>query len=398
MRVTTRIPSPSRAAGLGKIDESLRNGILPGKLEINDSITISDGSDRIAEYKEKTLGRNVRSLVGGITFAIPAAVLGVAGMPSNPLLGAALGAGIGLALHWDADLKDMKGEIEVVHGQVSESRSWHGEIGNHLTKPQELRTILHATGVLGDRVLPNPETTFTGEQDSKVVEDLESYKEQLQELADDRRLLAELGGKTRYGQDALQLVDAATARELLTRGRPVEVVTVDRINDSDHTLSKSAYSSSYSEKTVEAYSYTDRKLNFRLHTIASPQDLECCDEGDGLPDTTVGVPTGQSNFSQTVYKSEGQATRHRSRKENALNIEQKASRTGSAKGNGQTGAVIRTIRNMVNPSTVGYTIAGAAVGALIGIPGLVAGASATVAGTAGHFVGRAMVARAAKEH
>jgi hypothetical protein len=318
-------------------------------------------------------------------------------VPGNPLLGAAVGAGVGLAIYWDANHRDDSGIVYVERDGQREQREWIGQPENFVKTPAEMRTVLHATGVLGDRVIPKAQTTALGQAQSQILEEVDSHKLILQKLSKERRLLANLGAKTRYGKDALQLITAAAARELMSRGKSVVLLSLGEIKDTDHNLTTSTYSQAFSKKLVEAYQYTERTFDYELRTLKEPKDLLEVPEGQGLPDTTDGIPTEGSSFTQTIYKSEEQAARELNRK-----LDKTQSRFAEAMVGRQESKkdqpFARTLKAMVNPSTVGYTAVGALLGATVGsgVPGLDPGAAATIGGVIGHFAGRAAVSRAVK--
>lgn len=156
-------------SSLARLDQQLAKGEVPRGLHvlegtegrdsqilteaIEDSVSLTDGADRIETYNQGATGRIVRSSIAGAMVAAPGALLGVVGVPGNPMLGAVLGVGVGLALHWDANHKDDRGLISLTLDGESTIREWRGQPENHIKTPAELRTILHSTGILGDQIL-----------------------------------------------------------------------------------------------------------------------------------------------------------------------------------------------------------------------------------------------------
>lgn len=410
---STQIRTQAPLSPLAKLDKELASGVLPEDVYIRDAagsqdaevfseakagaIKLSDGSEKIEDWRSGVWGRRALSTAGGLALAAPGALLGTVGVPGNPVLGAAIGAGVGLAIHWDNIHRDDTGLITFEHNGEVTKKEWEGFPQNHTKTPEELHTILHSTGVLGDRVQVVAEPKIEGEIKTEILAALEEHKTSLNQLAKERRLLANLGGETRYGKEALQTIDARTARELLSRGKSVEVVSVENLNDEDHNLTSRTYFEAYSKKFVESYSYTARDFDYKLQTIESPEDLELVQDGEGLPDTTAGVPAEGDHFTQTVYKSKGKAHRFRLKDGDEKQSRFREAMLGSAKPQSNRG-LAGSLKSMVDPSTVGYTAAGAILGAAAGsgIPGLDPGAAATIGGVVGHFVGRSAVKRAAK--
>lgn len=386
------------------VDANLSQGVVPADVYVdlvNKELTNqpSPGTIQLTDRGQAVKKERVRLGVLNLTlvpaFVAPGALLGLSAFPSNPLVGAAMGAGIGLAMVAD-NAAQSKGKVLIEHDGQKTDREWYGTPSNFQKTPQELRTLLHSTGVLGDRVeIVPPE--LEGTPKPELLSAVEQQRQPLLALAKQRRLLADFGGKSRYGQAALQQIDAVMARELLGRGKPVHVVTVKSVEDTPHQLTSEAHSGVHHQKNVESHFYLERKLDYQLQRIDDPAQLQKVPEGKGLPESTAGLPRDLTSFTQTVYQREEKGGRTIVKDSDQRHSSLKEVLVGDTKVNRPAQATA-ALRSMVDPSTRGYVIAGAVAGAVAGmaVPGLDPAVGLTLGGFGGHFVGRAAVARTAE--
>lgn len=341
-------------------------------------------------------GRIARALVGAPMFMTPGAMLGYLGMPGYPALGVAVGAGVGLAMLYDVMNRE-KGQVSIESSLGESSRTWYGSPETYNKTPEEMRLVLHAKGALGDRVLPAQVPTFSKAQKPELLAELEQHKADLKSLSDQRRLLADLGGKTRYGKPALQIVGAGVARELLSRGRSVHLIDADKVEETIKSFKTEAYSGTNDKKALESYSYTESSFGFRLTEISAPGELAEAKDGRGLPENFYGVPMNETKFSKNIYMGQNKAERDRT-KEDVISTSKTETILGKGTQN-KDSHLMSSIRSMVDPSTRGFAITGAALGACAGfaVPGIDPAAAITLGGVAGHFVGRAAVGRAVEK-
>lgn len=337
-----------------------------------------------------------RSLVGAPLFLAPGAMLGYVGMPGYPLVGAAVGAGVGLAMLYDVINRD-RGEVEVNSSVGEGTRTWWGTPENYEKTPQEQHLILNASGALGDRVVPVQNYIPPGGSDPQLLRELDSHKERLKALGSERRLLADLGGKTRYGQPALQLIDAGAARELMSRGQSVHLIDCDEVSEVVKRFQSESHSGTHDKKAVESYSYTESSFSYRLQELRTPTDLHEAGDGKGLPENFLGVPRDSNRFSKNTRFGQAKADRVREGKDDKTT----ESHSQTVIGPGEIkkdSALLNSIRSMTDPSTRGYAIAGGVLGMCAGlaVPGVDPACAATLGGVAGHFVGRVSVAKAAR--
>ena len=394
---------------LGRVDEALSQGELPQDIFLQQddesgglSLVSRSGPGAVpldgnrSGVKNARNGTLARSLAGAPLFMAPGAMLGYVGMPGYPVLGAAVGAGVGLAMLYDVINRD-RGEVEVNSSAGEGSRSWWGTPENYEKTPQEQHLILNATGVLGDKVVPVQNFVPQGASDPQLLEELDSHKERLKALSSERRLLADLGGKTRYGKPALQLIDAGAARELMGRGRSIHLLDRGEVAQEVKSFKSESHSGIHDKKALESYSYTETSFSYRLQELKTPTDLERIAEGEGLPENFHGVPRDENRFSKNTRFGQAKADRVRHGRDDKVTKSHSETAVGEP-ATRKDSAFINSIRSMTDPSTRGYAIAGGVLGACAGmaVPGIDPACAATLGGVAGHFVGRASVAKAAR--
>ena len=392
---------------VAELDQSLAAGTVPEDIFVMPSrggrgsevvrgntpgaIPLQDGSESVKDARGR---ERLAKIALAPAMMLPGAMLGSLGVPGSPLVGAAVGAGIGLAFALDTG-NEFRGKVKVDHDGEKGEKPWY-RVGGYEKNGQELHTILHAKGVLGDRVVPVAEKALEGTPSAEAYRAVAPFKGELKTLADERRLLADLGGETRYGKPALQLVNAGTAREFLARGKSVHVVDVEDIREKAHHLNTEAFTGDGSTVSAESFQYTEREIRYSLQEIRNPEQLKELKEGTGLPDSTPGLARDESCFTQTVYNRHERGNRTVSKgHDNQNQTLEEVLRGGTNYEGPRTSPVSGALRNMVDPSTKGYAVTGAVLGAAAGmaIPGMEAAVGATLGGVAGHFVGRAAVKR-----
>lgn len=404
-------PTPTSAqTPAGKLDSELSAGRIPKDIYVDFVQNVVEGKPENGlalpvNFRQQSVKDARRRNLVSTAFlapmtATPGALLGSMAFPHAPFVGAAVGAGIGVAvaLDWGSEFH---GTVKVESEGEVKQREWYGNPENFQREPSELKTIFHATGVLGDKVEPVA-FEVKGDADPETMRQLATHKDTLQTLARERRLVADLGGQTKYGKPALQLVDQIQARDLLARGNTVQVVNVVKSEDIEHKLTTDASSGIHNKKALREYSYTEKHLSYQLQPIERPEELSHIAEGKGLPESVVGVPGNEHDFSQVVYRKDESAGRTISKdpdgkKRDESNQSLQEVLVGNSKGSGSSG-LGRYVKSMVDPSTRGYVITGAVLGTVAGmaIPGLDPAVGLTIGGFGGHFIGRRAVARTAE--
>ena len=397
-RLATPVARLERDLAAGRVPEDLY--IVPGEQPQvvegkPDGIRLPVNFRSTAVKKARSRAR-VATAVLAPMMATPGALLGTLALPGAPLVGAAVGAGIGVAMALDSG-REYRGTVKISGEHGESRRTWYGEPENFERTPAELQTIFHSTGVLGDRVDLVP-FQLEGSADPQLLAPINDHKEILKDLAGRRRLLGDLGGKTRYGKPALQLLEANQAKELLGRGRAVHVIEVVDLKKVEHRLKTEAHSGIHHKKSLQSYEYTENHIDYRLHTMRRPEDLRSIQDGQGLPDSMLGVPSGETRFSQTVYQKQESAGRTIKDKKDESFQQLKEVLSGSGKTASPGNRLGSAVSGMVHPSTRGYTITGAVLGtvAAAAIGGIEPSVGLTLGGFAGHFIGRQAVARTAE--
>jgi hypothetical protein len=389
---------------VARLDKKLATGEVPEDLYIlpGERPEVVEGKPegyglpvnfRSGAVKEARTRARISTAVLAPLMATPGALLGTMAFPNAPLVGAAVGAGIGVAMALDS-ASEFTGSVKISDGGEQSRRTWYGEPENFERTPAELRTIFHSTGVLGDRVDMVP-FDLKGVADVQLLNRLDEQRESLKSLAGQRRLLGDLRGKTRYGKPALQLLEANQAKELLGRGRSVHLIDVLDLQKVEHRLDTEANSGIHHKKSLKSYRYTQDRIEYRLREISRPEDLSTVEDGRGLPDSMLGVPSGEQTFSQTVYQKQESAGRTIGDKKDQSFQQLKEVLTESGKSVNAGHQLGSAVGRMVHPSTRGYTITGAVLGMVAGaaIGGVEPAVGLTLGGFAGHFVGRQAVAR-----
>lgn len=404
---TSQQRRPSRVTAAARLDQKLAQGELPQDVFILPSSQpqvldkAEPGALPVGTEPEGLRWSRRHALVSTSVFATltggVGAAMGMMAIPGSPLLGSAIGAGVGVALGVDT-FRDMRGKVNVNQDGETSTRRWYGSPKSFKKTPQELRAVLHATGALGDRIEAVPFPRQEGDTDPQRLAELAPHRETLKELAEQRRLVADFGSHSRYGKAALQMVDLGQARELLGRGKPVQVVTVGEIQDQPHQLTTEAQSGTHHRKEIRDYHYVERQFDYQLQTIREAEDLKGIKEGAGLPDSTVGVPLEGGIFKQTVYSREASGERTISKEGDRQHESLREFLVGEGSKAKSSSPAASALKSMVDPSTRGYAIVGGVVGLVAGaaLSGIEPAVGVTLGAVGGHFVGRAAVARTAE--
>ncbi|HEY3997601.1 MAG TPA: hypothetical protein VGO93_01970 [Candidatus Xenobia bacterium] len=226
-----------------------------------------------------------------------AATAGIAALPLA-LIGGAVGAGFGFL----SFRRHGKGSIEIDNdGDVRKTR-FHIHPDNQASTPAELRSILLANGSIGDSIDLAP-TGKMPKAKAALEPQVDAQRKKLMDLDHDRRLMADFGGKSRYGHEALQVVDAATARQLMAAGKPIYVVDAEQPTETRHHYNVTAHTPDKKVTRVVADEYSERKMGYGLTRIDKPEQLGEVSQGAGLPEGMVGVYKNGTQVSQIVYGS-----------------------------------------------------------------------------------------------
>lgn len=271
----------------GQMDQEVRSGSL-------DSVELRYADDSYQREKHQTL----------TDFGLKSAVYGTMGllggyaMTDCSPVGAAVGVGLGAYLAWNSSLRHSTGKVEINHdGKVREAR-FFGKASNYKKTNEEVRAELILKGVLGEQIasyVPGP-----GEvPEPESLGALKDYREQLDQLSDDRRLVADFGRKSHYGYEVLNLVDDLTAAKLIRAGKSVFAVG-GTSTDTEHSLEVSGTNERGSQRLEQSGTYIDRTYNYTLTPLKSEKSLEQIPQGDGLPEGLSGVYKNSDSCSVSI--------------------------------------------------------------------------------------------------
>jgi hypothetical protein len=387
------------AGGLAKLREKLDAGQVPEDLVLVQGATALPLHPEVAERQG---GRQYWSRVvpmAGV-MAMGGAALGMlAGSSLTPLLptsslalpilaGTAVGVGVGAVVGWDQG-KDLRGTVGVELDGRSEKQSWKGDAQLRARTSAELNVMLTALGELGDNI-PPAAVSLQGAADPQVLQHLKDHKDQLLQLAEQRRLVADLGSLSRYGKSALQLVDANAARELAARGKPVFVVEGEKTTDQPHHLRTTAYTGTRNQVIVDDYQYVDRKFDYRLTPLSALGWVQA--EAGGVPEGLLGVYAQGGSYTQAIERhcEQGQRVFLEQGQEMRRHSLETASRVQESQvaPSGVPQVLANLTRNSTKASTIAGSILGGCAAGLLGVEptaGLIAG------GVAGHLLGRVSI-------
>ena len=259
----------------GQIDQDIRQG-SPDSLDlsfVNDSYQ-REKKQTLTDFGIKTAVYGTMGLAGGFALA---------GSP----LGAAVGAGLGAYIAWNSSLRHSTGKVEIkTDGEVREAR-YYGKATNYEKTQEQVRAELILKGVVGEQIAPFiPRPGDVPEPES--LGSLKQRREQLDQLSDERRLVADFGQKSLYGYQVLNLVDHLTAAKLIRAEKPVYAVS-GSCTDTTHTLEVSGTNGRQSQRVEQSGTYVDRTYDYILTPLKDEKSLDDIPDGDGLPDGLLGV-------------------------------------------------------------------------------------------------------------
>ena len=376
---------------LAKLEKQLDKGVVPQDVfEFGGQLTTGGLGAPLQPQRPGVLAQAPVVAVTGATGALMGSLLGMSIMPPTfpsfispaGVAGAVLGAAVGIGFAFEGGLP-FRGKTEIeLDGQKS-LETWRGRPNLRAESPAELKTRLTAVGALGDSIEP-VQPKLEGPADLSKVQ---PYKTQLQELAHDRRLVADLGGLSRYGKPALQLVDSSLAAQVLARGGGVFAVTRTEQRDVPHVLKTNAISSERSEVTAATHQYVDRQFSYSLTPLSQPIPA-----GEGVPEGLEGVLKEEGTFTQPVLRQVDAGHRHVTKESESKHLsQQKSSRDGSvtAEKTNVAARLSQAMATSTKPTMISAAIVGGMAAGMAGVPpmvGLIAG------GALGHLAGRASIA------
>lgn len=225
---------------------------------------------------------------------------GLLGLAGNNMgaLGAALGAGTGLYIAWNKSLRKNSGKVSIELNGEKRTTRYYGKTTAYQKTPQEVRAEMLADGRLGEQIpaySPRPSEI----PKLKIPAELAAHKETLSELAEEKKLVADFGQKSRYGYETLNFVDATSAAKLIAAGKPVYAVAGES-QDTKHSYKVVAANVRSTTRRQIHKAYVERDYNYELHPLTGPESFQELPEGEGLPEGFTGVYKEQGSCSQIM--------------------------------------------------------------------------------------------------
>ena len=170
--------------------------------------------------------------------------------------------------------------------------------------PTQTRVALTATGVLGEEIAPAHQQDL--HPDGRRLEELQSYRQELDRLAQQRRLLADFGSESRYGKPVLHLVDTGLAARVLASGRPLHVVEKGYQSPLQTTTLKTASCSSIGHRIERSQlSFKEQNYQYELTEVRDPKQLrELTGEAgiQGVPHNLIGLYRDERSYTEVVER------------------------------------------------------------------------------------------------
>lgn len=273
-----------------RLDQELASGIT-------DSVEASSERQRKLDRDYSLLKFAKGALIGGLGgFALGQSIVGA------PAVAGPVGAAVGIYIAWNSTLRASTGEVKISRDGNTRTTKFHKNPTSYRKTAQEWRAELKLDGRLGDQI----KAASVGELPKADPTEFQASRRELGELANERKLLADLGQKSRYGYQVLNLVNSDTARRLVSAERPVFAVAGES-HDEEHEYSVSASNHGSTEMLLKEGVSVDRTYDYQLKAIKTPQDLEELPQGEGLPEGFNGVYRNLNSATLSVGHDEQQA-------------------------------------------------------------------------------------------
>ncbi|MHB2021053.1 MAG: hypothetical protein ACYCW6_29295 [Candidatus Xenobia bacterium] len=285
---------------LAQADAALAEGGTPGRFTSEQSDALKELS--IAVPQRLTYHRDLATAAR--FYALPAAVgaglsyAAVAATPLAPLapvFAVAGGAVTALIRHQSYTMR-YSGPAEVTIDGETRRDSWKSNLSNFAQSPEEMRQRLLAEGKLGDDI-PSANANVTGAPLSDAP-----ANQVLQKLEGARRLVADLGTRSRYGHDVLNSVSALQASQMLAAGKSVFVVDGDSAVTTPHVYRTAARSLDKHLGEAHSLAFTERSFHYGLTPLHAAADLAGVKNAAGLPSGIDGVYAHGDEVSQIVLR------------------------------------------------------------------------------------------------
>lgn len=297
---TQATPIPHKIApragftAVAKLDQQLQSGASDSMEWNRDPYK----HDQVAENKSTVLRQWA---IEGVGFSALGALGGSALTNFHPA-GAAIGAGLGAYIAWNNTLRAETGKVEVKLDEQVHSTRFYRHPNSYAKVPGQARAEMMIDGRLGEKIhLASP--SFE-EMAGSVSGDLpREVKTELKDLAKQRKLVADLGERSRYGFEVLSPVDARSAAKLLANEKEVFAVS-GKASDTKHTLQVTSANQRSTARAAQNGAYVERHFDYQLSPVESSTDFRQLPKGEGLPDGFHGVYKNHSTTSLVVGSDE----------------------------------------------------------------------------------------------
>ncbi len=311
----------------------------------------------------------------------------VLGPIGAPLAGAAAGA----FMAWDKIAANNKGKVEIdIDGQKFKE-TYYLDPKSYEQSP-ELKKLLKEKFDAIDPVKIDADKIK--DIDREKLRELKPFADTLVKLEKEKRLVASFGKKSRQGKEALHLIDANIAKNLIASGQTVFIVMGEKITETPHTYTATAKNK---EKTVfvqEAHDMLEKQIDYSLTEIKSPEDLTGIKDGKGVPEGMSGVYKDSNSFSQTVYKKYqyGYDERGKEEKKHDYSLAEK-SRISGEPDIKTTDIGSKTVYYMNAPflTAMGTSIVANIAATALGAAPQVGGVALIAGGFAGYHIGKRII-------
>lgn len=376
---------------LARVERQLEEGSVPADVFVLGTELNTEGLGQpLKPPSPSALQLVPAAAVSGFAGGLMGGLFGLSVMPPTGLsfvspagiAGAAVGAAIGIGFALEGGLP-FRGKTEIELDGEKTTQKWKGRPELRAASAPELKARLTAEGALGDSITP-VQPQLEGPAD---LNSIKPYNQALRQLAQERRLVADLDSQSRYGKPALQLVDSSLAAQLLARGQDVYAVNVTQQTDVPHVLKTNATSSERSEVTAASHQYVDRQVAYELSPVT-----QVVAKGQGLPEGIQGVLKDERTFTQPVLRQVDAGHRHVTKASDSKRTSQQSSKLDpnvKAEKANIASKLSQAMATSTRPAVISAGLIGGVAAGLAGAPpviGLVAG------GALGHLAGRAALA------
>lgn len=266
--------------------------------ELNDDIYEGGRSNGVRQLVADSLFPGALGGIGGMWFvaetALGAGVIGAAGIVGGLTVGLVAGAVAGCLWARARHNTRNRGSATIDFNGDRRSTDYNFQPNAWHRSERELE-VEH--DLVGDRILAVPQAEAPP---AKLSDRIVKLAEKLTGLDRDRRLLADLGGRSRRGEPALQQISAITAMALLAKGKPVHVLSDVRTRDTSNSMEICVENATGSQRIHRHYEWIERTVDYEIKALTVDNDWHALGDSAGLPRGLSGVPRDRSTYTECV--------------------------------------------------------------------------------------------------